>query len=290
MVTAPARASITLPRVAQTETIRLERTGGLNRLLAPSELWRYRDVAVQIAARDVKVRYRQTVLGAAWAVLQPVGTMAVFAIFFGRVAGIKSDGLPYWLFSLAALVPWTFFSTSLLLGSDSMVSNSSLVSKIYFPRIFIPAGVAAAGLVDLAIGIVIVVVAAAVAGYPPSLELLAVPFLVVVMVAAALGVSSALSAANVRYRDVRYVVPFAAQLWLFVTPIAYPSSLLHSPWRSLSALNPMAGVVEGFRWALLHHGAAPWGSMLISTASAAVLLLAGVAYFSRVERSFADLV
>jgi lipopolysaccharide transport system permease protein len=290
MVTASASASSTLPPVAETETIRLERTRGLNRLLAPAELWRYRDVAIQIAARDVKVRYRQTVLGAAWAVLQPVGTMVVFSIFFGRVAGIKSDGLPYWLFTLVALVPWTFFSTSLLLGADSMVSNAPLVSKIYFPRIFIPAGVSAAGLVDLAIGIVIVLVAAAVAGYPPSVELLALPPLIVVMAAAALGVSSALSAANVRYRDVRYVVPFAVQLWLFVTPIAYPSSLVHSPWRSLLALNPMAGVVEGFRWALLHHGPAPWTSMLISAASATVLLAAGFAYFSRVERSFADLV
>ncbi len=276
--------------MADSETIRLERAAGLNRLLAPSELWRYRDVAVQIASRDVKVRYRQTVLGAAWAVLQPVGTMIVFSIFFGRVAGIQSDGVPYWLFSLVALVPWTFFSTSLLLGSDSMVSNSSLVSKIYFPRIFIPAGVAAAGLVDLAIGIVIVLVAAAIAGYPPSVELLAVPLLIVVMVAAALGVSSALSAINVRYRDVRYVVPFLVQIWLFATPIAYPSSLLHAPWRTLSALNPMAGVVEGFRWAVLRNTAAPWEMMLVSAASALVLLLAGIAYFSRVERSFADLV
>ncbi len=276
--------------MAGSETIRLERTHGLNRLFAPSELWRYRDVAVQIAARDVKVRYRQTVLGAAWAVLQPVGTMIVFTIFFGHVAGIASDGVPYWLFSLTALVPWTFFSTALLLGSDSMVSNSSLVSKIYFPRIFIPAGVAAAGLVDLAIGIVIVLVAAAIAGYTPSVELLAVPFLVVVMVAAALGVSSALSAVNVRYRDVRYVVPFAVQLWLFATPIAYPSSLLHEPWRTLSALNPMAGVVEGFRWAVLRNVAAPWTMMLVSAGSAAVLLVLGMAYFSRVERSFADLV
>ena len=272
------------------ETIRLQPRAGWHSLFAPSELWRYRDVALQIAARDVKVRYRQTILGAAWAVLQPVGLVVVFSIFFGHVAKISSEGLPYWLFSLGGLVPWSFFAASLLLGSESMISNSALVSKIYFPRIFIPGGVVIAGLVDLAIGAVILVVAAASDGYTPTLALLALPLLTLIELAAALGVVSALSAVNVRYRDVRYVVPFAVQLWLFITPIAYPSTLLHSPWRTLSALNPMTGVVEGYRWALFQHGAPPWTLMGVSAASALVLLVGGLAYFASVERGFADLV
>jgi lipopolysaccharide transport system permease protein len=272
------------------QTIRLQPTRGFRRFLSPSELWQFRDVALQIAARDVKVRYRQTFLGAAWAVLQPVGTMVVFSIFFGKVAGISSDGVPYWLFSLAGLVPWAFFSTAVALGSDSVVRSAALVSKIYFPRIFIPVGVVAAGLVDLAIGVAILLVATFLAGIAPSAALLLLPVMVLIMVAAVLGVTSALSAVNVRFRDVRYVVPFALQLWLFATPIAYPSSLLHSPWRTLVGLNPMAGVVEGFRWSVLRTPDPSWAMMGVSGASAAVMLVAGVAYFGRVERGFADLV
>jgi lipopolysaccharide transport system permease protein len=263
---------------------------GFSRFLSPNELWRFRDVAFQIATRDIKVRYRQTVLGAAWAVVQPVGTMVVFSIFFGKVAGIPSEGVPYWLFSFAALVPWTYFSNSLTAGSDSLVSNSALVSKIYFPRIFIPSGVLVAGLVDLAIGIVILVVATVASGIPLSIALLLVPLLIAIMVATALGVCSASSAANVRYRDVRYVVPFAIQLWLFVTPVVYPSTLLHDPWRTLSAINPMVGVVEGFRWAVLRTADAPWALIGVSALSAAIMLLCGLAYFGRVERRLADLV
>jgi homopolymeric O-antigen transport system permease protein len=275
-------------QLRELETVRLQPTRGFGRLLSPRELWRFRDVAVQIAARDVKVRYRQTALGAAWAVLQPVGTMVVFSIFFGKLAGIPSEGVSYWLFSLAGLVPWTFFSTALLLGSDSLVSNRALVSKIYFPRVFIPAGVVAAGLVDLAVALVILFIVVSASGIAPSTALLVLPLLVVIAVATALGVSTALSAVNVRYRDVRYVVPFLAQLWLFATPIAYPSTLLHSPWRTLSAINPMTGVVEGFRWATLGTPNAPWILIGVSAASAAGLLLAGLAYFDRVERGFAD--
>jgi lipopolysaccharide transport system permease protein len=271
-------------------TIRLQPTRGFRRFLAPSELWQFRDVAVQIAARDVKVRYRQTALGAAWAVLQPVGTMVVFSIFFGKVAGISSDGVPYWLFSLAGLVPWAFFSNAFALGSDSVVRSAPLVSKIYFPRIFIPAGAIAAGLLDLAIGVVILLVATFASGIAPSASLLLLPAFVVIMVAAVLGVTCALSALNVRFRDVRYVVPFAIQLWLFATPIAYPSSLLDSPWRTLCGLNPMAGVVEGFRWSVLGTADTSWSMIGLSAASAVVLLAGGLAYFGRAERGFADLV
>src|SRR3954451_23501571 len=246
--------SETSPRL---ETVRLRATSGFSRVLSPRELWRYRDLALQIAARDITVRYRQTALGAAWAILQPVGFMIVFTLFFGRVAGISSDGLPYAVFSLAGLVPWTYFANAVLLGSESLVANSALVSKIYFPRIFMPAGVLAAGFVDLSISLVILFVIVFAAGLVPSLAVLMLPVLIAIMVATAFGVTAALSALNVRYRDVRYVIPFAIQMWLFAPPIAYPSSLIDEPWRTLSAVNPMVGVVEGFRWAALGTADAP---------------------------------
>lgn len=279
---------VTLPR--RIETVRIERTKGFSRLLSPRELWRYRDVALQIATRDVKVRYRQTALGAAWAVLQPVGTMVVFALFFGHLAHVSSEGVSYALFSLAGLVPWTYFSTALLLGADSLVTNGPLVSKVYFPRIFIPAGVIAAGVVDLSIAFVILLVVVAASGTGLSVTLLALPLFVVVMIAAAFGVTVALSAINVRYRDVRYVVPFATQLWLFATPIAYPITLIHGHWRTVAAINPMTGVVEGFRWAVLGTPVAPWTLIAVSAASAGLLLAGGLAYFDRVERRFADII
>jgi lipopolysaccharide transport system permease protein len=272
------------------ETIRLRPTTGFSRVLSPHELWRYRDLALQIATRDITVRYRQTALGAAWAILQPVGFMVVFSLFFGSLAGVSSDGLPYPLFSLAAMVPWTFFANALLLGSDSLVTNSALVSKIYFPRIFMPAGVVVAGFVDLGISLVILIVLVLAWGLAPSAAILALPVLIAIAAAAALGTSAALSATNARYRDVRYVVPFAIQMWLFATPVAYPSSLIGEPWRTLSALNPMVGVVEGFRWATLGSGDAPLDLIAVSAASAVIILVAGLAYFDRVERGFADVV
>jgi lipopolysaccharide transport system permease protein len=272
------------------ETIRLQPTRGFSRVLSPKELWRYRELALQIAARDVTVRYRQTLLGAAWAVLQPIGFMVVFSLFFGQLAGVASNGLPYPLFSLSALVPWAYFATALLLASESLVNNAALVSKVYFPRIFVPAGVVVAGLVDLGISLVILIVIVLAWGFVPSVAILVLPFLVLIAVATALGVGAALAAVNVRYRDVRYVVPFAIQMWLFATPIAYPSSLIDEPWRTVSAINPMVGVVEGFRWATLGTGDAPWALIGVSLASACVLLVAGLAYFDRVERGFADFV
>jgi lipopolysaccharide transport system permease protein len=214
--------------------------------------------------------------------------MVVFTIFFGKLAHLSSEGRSYALFSLAGLVPWTFFANALLLGSDSLVANSMLVSKTYFPRIFIPAGVLAAGLVDLGVAILILLVVVAASGFAPSAALLILPLLILIAIAAALGVSSALAAVNVRYRDVRYVVPFAVQLWLFLTPVAYSITLLHEPWRTLLALNPMVGVVEGFRWAFLGTATAPWSLIAVSAPAAALLLFAGLAYFDRVERSFAD--
>lgn len=272
------------------ETIRLQPTSGFRRVLSPSELWRYRDLAVQIAIRDITVRYRQTLLGGAWAVLQPIGFMVVFSLIFGNVAGISSNGLPYPLFSLGALVPWVFFSNSLLLGAESLISNSALVSKIYFPRIFMPAGPIVAGFVDLAISIAILLAITLIWGYAPGLGILALPLLIAIAALAALGVGAALAAVNVRFRDVKYVVPFGIQLWLFITPIVYANSSIEDPWRTISAINPMVGVVEGFRWAALGTGDAPWDLIGISALAAIVLFLAGLAYFDRVERSFADFV
>ena len=289
-LTQTGTAAAEVGEAAAPETIRLQATRGFSRVLSPPELWRYREVAFQIARRDITVRYRQTAFGAAWAVLQPVGFMVVFSIFFGDLAGVSSDGLPYPLFSLAALVPWTYFANAVVLGSDSLVANTPLVSKIYFPRIFIPAGVVAAGLLDLAISLVILFVIVLAWGFVPPIAVLALPLLVVVTVATALGVCSALSAINVKYRDVRYVVPFAIQLWLFVTPIAYSSTLIDEPWRTLLAINPMTGVVEGFRWAVLGADNDAGILILVSAVSAAMILVGGLAYFDRVERKFADVI
>lgn len=272
-------------------TIRLRPTRGFSRVLSPRELWRYRDLAFQIAARDVTIRYRQTAFGAAWAILQPLALMAVFTVVFGAAAGIKPpQGIPYALFTLTALVPWMFFANAFLLSSESLVLNQQLISKIYFPRIFIPAGVIAAGCVDFSVSFSILLAIVLIYGIVPPLAIVVVPLLVTIAIAAVFGVGTALAAINVRYRDVRYVIPFASQLWLFLTPVVYPNSSLSEPLRTLSAVNPMVGVVEGFRWALLGAGPAPWKLIGISAASAAVVLLLGLAYFDRAERRFADLI
>ncbi|HET9185014.1 MAG TPA: ABC transporter permease [Solirubrobacterales bacterium] len=280
----------TADKQSSAHTVRLEPTRGFSRVLSPRELWHYRDLAVQIAMRDVTLRYRQTALGAAWAILQPLAFMAIFSVFFGRLAGVSSDGLPYALFALCALVPWAFFASTLQLGSESLVMYTELVSKIYFPRIFMPFGILCAGLVDLGVSICLLIVIVLVYGVVPTASILMVPVLVLIAAAAALGITSALSAVNVRFRDVRYVVPFAVQIWLFLTPIVYPNSLIGEPWQTLSAINPMVGVVEGFRWAMLGTSNPPLDLIGISALSALVLLLAGLAYFDRVERTFADII
>jgi lipopolysaccharide transport system permease protein len=277
-------------RPADLETVRLQPTRGFSRVLSPRELWRYRDLAQQIAARDITVRYRQTAFGVAWAVLQPIGFMVVFSLIFGNLAGLSSDGLPYPLFSLAGLVPWTFFANSLVLGSTSLVANAGLVSKIYFPRILLPAGVVAASIVDLGVSLLILFIIVFAWGVVPTVAVLALPLLIAMAVATTLGMSAALSAVNVRYRDVRYVVPFAIQMWLFLTPVAYSSTIISEPWRTLSAINPMVGVVEGFRWATLSPVDPPWALMAVSAVSATALLLFSLAYFDRVERRFADFI
>ena len=261
MEKAPSDSLPRAPQGDQTVT-RLQATRGLGRMLVPRELWRYRDLARQFAIRDITVRYRQTALGAAWAVLQPVGLMLVFTIFFGHVAHVSSGGVPYWLFSLSGLVPWMFFANTVTVGSDSLVNNAQMVAKIYFPRIFLPMATMAASLVDLAISFTILVVVVFVTGRTPGLGVLALPLVFAIAVATALGVTALFAAVNVRYRDVRYAVPFIIQFWLFATPIAYSTLLLHSPWRTLSALNPMVGVVQGLRWAMLQTPA-PWTQLAV---------------------------
>jgi lipopolysaccharide transport system permease protein len=291
VTTAPRKAEpVPEPPPQARETIRLRPTSGFSRVLDPRELWRYRDLAFQIASRDVTIRYRQTAFGAAWAILQPLGFMVVFSLFFNRIGGIASGSdVPYAIFTLAALVPWTFFANVLTIGSESLVVNQQLVSKIYFPRIFIPGGVVAAGMVDLVISFVILLAIVLIYGIVPPIAILMVPILAAIAIVTALGVCAGLSAANVRYRDIKYIVPFAVQMWLFATPVAYSSNLLSEPWRTISAINPMVGVVEGFRWAVLGGDfAAPWALIGISAAAALVIGVIGLAYFDRVERGFAD--
>ena len=253
------------------------------------ELWHYRELLFFLIWRDVKVRYKQTALGVAWAVLQPLLTMFVFSLFFGRLASMASDGLPYPVFNLAGLVPWTFFAFGLNEAAMSVVGSRHLITKVYFPRLAIPLATVLAGLVDFVIAFVLLLVVMAWYGFIPGLEALFVIPLVLLVFVTALGVGLWLAALNVQYRDVRYVLPFLTQLWLFATPIVYPSSLVPAPWRPLYGLNPMVGVVDGFRWALL--GSHPPGATLAVSAGAAVALAAGgTFYFRRMERAFADIV
>lgn len=253
------------------------------------ELWAYRDLLRVLTERDVKVRYKQTVLGVLWAVIQPVMTMVVFTIFFGRLAKMPSDGLPYPIFVYAALLPWTFFANAIATSGNSLVGSAQLVSKVYFPRLIIPLASVGAGLIDFAISAVILLLLMLYYGIGWSLNLLAVPLLVPLVIFTALGVGTLLSALTVAYRDFRYVIPFLVQLWLFATPVIYPASLVPEGWRWLVFLNPMAGIIEGFRSAFLDR---PFdlASLAISTAVALLIFLAGVFYFEKVERRFADII
>ena len=255
-----------------------------------SELWIYRELLYFFVWRDVKVRYKQTVLGVAWAILQPLFSMIVFTIFFGRLAKVPSDGVPYALFSYIALVPWMFFSNGLTLASSCLVSSSNMLKKVYFPRLTLPVATVLAGLVDLAVAMLVLGGLMAFYHTAPTARMLFLPAFILLALSACLGCGLWLAALNVKYRDIRYVVPFLAQLWLFATPVAYSSSRIHEPWRTVYGLNPMAGVVEGFRWAIV--GAhVPISSMaIVSAATTAVLFLSGILYFRRAERVFADIV
>lgn len=253
------------------------------------EMWEYRELAWFLVWRDVKVRYKQAALGAAWAILQPVLAMLVFSIFFGRLAGMPSDGLPYPLFVYTALVPWTFFAYSLDQSANSLVTNSQIVSKVYFPRALAPLASSLSGLLDLGLALLVLLGMMAYFGVWPTWNVIWLPAFVLFAVVASLAVGMWLSALNVMYRDVRYTLPFLVQIWLFATPVVYPSSLLSEPWRAVYALNPMVGVVEGFRWALLGLPAAPTAQVIVSFLTSMLLLLGGFIYFRRVEDGFADI-
>jgi homopolymeric O-antigen transport system permease protein len=253
------------------------------------ELWTYRELLYFLVWRDIKVRYKQTALGAAWAILQPVLTMGVFAVFLGRLAHVPSDGLPYPLFSFSALVPWTYFATAVTGGATSLVGSQQLISKVYFPRLIVPLAATATPVVDFALALATLFAMLAWYHVAPGAAIVWLPLLTLFAMATAFAVSLWLSALMVVYRDVRYVVPFAMQFWMFATPVAYPASLVPEQWRPLYGLNPMTGVIEGFRWALV-GGPPPGPMMLASAAAVAILLVTGLLFFRRLEGTFADLI
>lgn len=254
------------------------------------ELWQYRELLYFLIWRDIKVRYKQTVLGAAWAIIQPLFSMLIFSLFFGRLAKMPSDGIPYPLFSLAALVPWTFFANGLNQSSNSLVASANLLKKVYFPRLVIPIATVLAGVVDFALSFVVLLGMMAFYGIAPTINLLWMPLFLLLALVTSLAVGLWMSALNVKYRDVRYIVPFVIQVWMFSTPIVYPSSLLPASWRTIYGLNPMVGVVEGFRWALLGTNTTPGFMIVVSAAAALLILVGGAFYFRHMEKSFADIV
>ena len=254
------------------------------------ELWEYRELLYFFVWRDVKVRYKQTVIGAAWAVIQPFCTMVVFSIFFGRLAGIPSDGVPYPVFSYAALVPWMYFANALTGATNAVVGHGNMITKVYFPRVILPAAPVAAGLVDFGIAMTVLLGMMLFYGIVPTAATLTLPLFLLFAVATAFAVGLWLAALNALYRDVRYAVPFLVQFWMFATPVAYPSSIIPEQWRPLYGLNPMAGVIEGFRWALFGTGEAPGPIVAVSATVVVLLLTGGLAYFRRTERIFADVV
>lgn len=253
-------------------------------------LWEYRELLYFLVWRDIKVRYKQTVLGAAWAVIQPFFTMVVFSVFFGRLAKMPSDGVPYPIFAYCALLPWQLFAHALSESGNSVVGNQNLITKVYFPRLVVPLAAVLGGLVDFVVAFIVLAGMMAYYGIMPTAAVLTVPLFVLLALITALGVGLWLAALNVQYRDVRYTIPFLTQFWLFATPVAYPASLVPEPWRVALGVNPMAGVVEGFRWALL-GSPKPSGALLaISVAVVIGLLVSGLYYFRRLERTFADTV
>ena len=254
------------------------------------ELWQYRDLLAILAWRDIKVRYKQTALGAAWAILQPFVTMVVLSVFFGRLARIPSDGVPYPIFAYCALLPWQLFAHAINESGNSLVANEALITKVYFPRLIIPLAAVLGGLVDFAVAFAVLIGMMLWYGIVPGPAISMLPLFLLFTIATALAVGLWLSALNVEYRDVRYTLPFLTQFWLFVTPVAYPSSLVPERFRALYGLNPMAGVVEGFRWALLGKRQPHAPLMLVSVAAVAVLLVGGLIYFRRMEKTFADVV
>ncbi|HUO34600.1 MAG TPA: ABC transporter permease [Candidatus Acidoferrum sp.] len=254
------------------------------------ELWQSRELLYFFVWRDIKIRYKQTVIGAAWAVLQPLLTMVVFSLFFGRLAHIPSAGLPYPIFYYAALLPWTYFATALQNTTNSIVENQRVITKIYFPRLTLPLSSVSASLVDFAISFCMFAVLMVWYGIRPTMAMLWFPAFLLLAILSALGAGLWLSALNAIYRDVRYALPFLVQIWLFASPVAYPSSLVPHKWQWLYGLNPMTGVIVGFRWSLTGRGTLPVNFLLTSTAVAAILVITGLGYFQKMESTIADVV
>jgi lipopolysaccharide transport system permease protein len=254
------------------------------------ELWEYRELLYFLVWRDVKVRYKQTVFGASWAIIQPFLLMVVFSVFLGKLANVPSDGLPYPIFAYTALVPWTLFASSLAAASASLVGGGGLVSKVYFPRLLLPLASVGSYLLDFVVAMTLLVGMMLWYDIYPGAALAWLPAFVALALVCALGAGVWLSALNVRYRDVRYAVPFLVQIWLFASPVAYPAGEVPERWQTVYGLNPMAGVVEGFRFALLGQEAPPAGMVAISAAVAVALLAGALVYFRRVERTFADVI
>jgi homopolymeric O-antigen transport system permease protein len=254
------------------------------------ELWQYRELLSFLVWRDLKVRYKQTALGVAWAIIQPLLSMVIFSLFFGRLAKMPSDNIPYPLFSYTGLVVWAYFSHALTQSSTSLVGSANLIKKIYFPRLAIPVSAVLSGVVDFGLAFLVLLGMMFYYGILPTWNSVWLPLFLLLGIVTALGVGVWLSAVNVQYRDVPHTLPFITQFWMFATPIVYPSSLLPEPWRTVYGINPMAGVVEGFRWALLGANTAPGPIILVSAAAAVALLVSGALYFRRMERSFADVI
>jgi len=277
------------PALSSTPTpvLCLEAKSGLSHLYL-KELLEYRELLFILALRDVKIRYKQTALGALWAILQPVATMLVFTLFFGRLGKMPSDGIPYALFAFSALVPWNFFAHTLTQSSNSVVTSGELIKKIYFPRLIIPLSSSLGGALDFVLSLGVLLVMMAFYGiWPHWRMLLVIPFSVLALLTS-LGIGLWLSALNVRYRDVRYTLPFLTQFWMFATPVAYSSKMLSETWQKVYALNPMVGVVEGFRYALFQNQKEPGMMLLISSVMSLVILVGGAYYFKSMERTFAD--
>ena len=252
------------------------------------ELWAYRELLYFFVWRDVKIRYKQTAVGVLWVVLQPLLTMAVFTLFFGRLAKLPSEGLPYPVFYFAALVPWMYFNYALQNATNVVVENQRMITKVYFPRLVLPLSSVLSGLVDFAIGFVVLMGVTLYYGIRPAAHAALLPGFLLLAILTALGVGLWLSALNALYRDVRYVMPFLLQFWMFASPVAYPSSLVPEKWRWLYGMNPMAGVIDGFRWALTGHGHPPAASLLVSSAAVLVILFGGLIFFQRMEGTVAD--
>jgi lipopolysaccharide transport system permease protein len=288
-------SEISLKSNPQEEVLYLKASSGWA-FLNLGELWRYRELIYFFIWRDIKVRYKQTMLGAAWAIIQPFFTMVVFTIFFGRLAKVPSDNVPYPIFAYTALLPWGMFTKALSDAGRSMISNRAMITKIYFPRLVIPLSSVLSGVVDFAIAFVVLLGMMVYYNTAPGSEyqisitsaVWLLPLFILLALVTALGVGLWLSALNVIYRDINYIIPFLTQFWLFITPIAYPSSLIPERWRLIYALNPMTGVVEGFRWALLGTDTAPGPMLAVSTTIAIIVLITGLFYFRRMERTFAD--